>query len=54
MKESGAFSVMAFKSQGRVAFRFIDSGFDKNFFIDKEGRAFESWDKTREAFGKHI
>ena len=54
IRESGAFSVLAFKSQGRVAFRFFDSAFDKNFFIDSEGRAFESWDKTREAFGKHI
>lgn len=54
MKESGAFSVLAFKSQGRVAFRFFDSAFDKNFFIDPEGRAFESWDKTRESFGRHV
>lgn len=49
----GQFCVLAFKSQGRVAFRFFDSSFDKNFFIDSEGRAFESWDKTREAFGKN-
>jgi hypothetical protein len=48
------FCVLAFKSQGRVAFRFFDSAFDKNFFIDSEGRAFDSWDKTREAFGKNI
>jgi len=47
------YCVLAFKSQGRVAFRFFDSAFDKNFFIDSEGRAFESWDKTREAFGKN-
>lgn len=52
--ENELFCVLAFKSQGRVAFRFFDSGFDKNFFIDSEGRAFESWDKTREAFGKNI
>ena len=51
--ENGLFCVLAFKSQGRVAFRFFDSAFDKNFFIDSEGRAFESWDKTREAFGKN-
>jgi len=50
--ENGRFCALAFKAQGRVAFRFFDSAFDKNFFIDKEGRAFESWDKTREAFGK--
>ncbi len=52
--ENELFCVLAFKSQGRVAFRFFDSAFDKNFFIDTEGRAFESWDKTREAFGKNI
>ena len=52
--ENEFFCVLAFKSQGRVAFRFFDSAFDKNFFIDNEGRAFESWDKTREAFGKNI
>ena len=52
--ENELFCVLAFKSQGRVAFRFFNSAFDKNFFIDSEGRAFESWDKTREAFGKNI
>ena len=51
--EVGLFCVLAFKSQGRVAFRFFDSAFDKNFFIDSEGRAFETWEKTREAFGKN-
>jgi len=51
--ENGLFCVLAFKSQGRVAFRFFNSAFDKNFFIDSEGRAFETWDKTREAFGKN-
>lgn len=50
--DNGIFCALAFKSQGRVAFRFFDSAFDKNFFIDNEGRAFESWDKTREVFGK--
>ena len=52
--ENELFCVLAFKSQGRVAFRFFDSAFHKNFFIDSEGRAFESWDKTREALGKNI
>ena len=52
--DTGLFCALAFKSQGRVAFRFFDSAFDKIFFIDTEGRAFETWDKTREAFGKNI
>lgn len=51
--ENGFFCVLAFKSQGRVGFRFFDSAFNRNFFIDSEGRAFESWDKTIEAFGRN-
>lgn len=50
--ETGKFCVLTFKSQGRVAFRFFDSGYDKNYFIDNEGKAFETWDKSREALGK--
>lgn len=52
--EHTVFCVLAFKSQGRVAFRFFDSAYSKAFFIDKEGRAFESWDKTRDSFGRNI
>lgn len=51
--DKGLFCVLSFKSQGRVAFRFFDSAFDKSFFIDSQGRAYESWDKTREMFGKN-
>src|SRR5690606_37239759 len=49
--EKGKFCVLTFNSQGRVAFRFIYSGYDKSFFIDNEGKAFETWDKTREVLG---
>jgi Protein of unknown function (DUF3584) len=52
--DNAPFCVLVFKSQGRAAFRFFDSAFVKNFLIDSEGRAFESWDKTREVFGKDI
>src|SRR5690606_32785059 len=52
--ETGPFCVLSFKSQGRVAFRFFDSEYDKKYFIDSEGKAFVSWDKTRDAFGKNI
>lgn len=51
VKESGPFCVLIFKSQGRVCFRFFDASYDKRYFIDNDGRAFESWDKTRSAFG---
>ena len=52
--ETGPFCVLSFKSQGRIAFRFFDSEYDKKYFIDSEGKAFVSWDKTRDAFGKNI
>ncbi len=50
--ETGKYCVLSFKSQGRVAFRFINSGYDKNFFIDKEGKAYETFDKIRVALSK--
>lgn len=50
--EAGKFCLLSFKSQGRVAFRFINADYDKKFFIDNEGKAFETWDKIREALAK--
>ena len=50
--EAGKFCVLSFKSQGRVAFRFLNTGYDKKFFIDSEGKAFETWDKIREVLDK--
>ncbi len=52
--ETGLFCVLAFKSQGRVAFRFFDSAYDKTLFIDNEGKVYESWDKIRDNFGRNI
>jgi hypothetical protein len=52
--DNSAFCVLTFKSQGRVAFRFFDSAYNKENFIDSEGKAFETWDKIRDSFGKNI
>ncbi|MFP5040925.1 ATP-binding protein [Parasediminibacterium sp. JCM 36343] len=54
MKDTGSFCILAFKSQGRVAFRFFDAAYSPAFFIDSEGMVFATWDKTRDIFGKHI
>ena len=54
IRESGPFCVLVFKSQGRVCFRFFDTSYDKEYFIDGEGKIFESWDKIKMAFGKNI
>ncbi|QCX52393.1 ATP-binding protein [Elizabethkingia sp. JS20170427COW] len=50
--EINTFCFIAFKNQGRVAFRIIDSAYQKNYFLDDENKAFESWDKIREALNK--
>lgn len=52
--DTAPFCVLAFKAQGRVAFRFFDAAYDQSFFIDTDGTAFDTWDKTRDAFGKTI
>lgn len=54
VKDGIAFCVLAFKTNGRVAFRFFDSAYNKDFFIDTEGHVFESWERTRSAFGVEI
>ncbi len=45
--ETGNYSIVAFKSQGKVCFRFIDTAYDKKYFIANDGKAFETWDATR-------
>ncbi len=50
--ENGHYCVLVFKSQGRAAFRFFNSAFDKSFFIDKEGKVYDTQDKIREVFGR--
>ncbi len=52
--ERGKFCVLSYKSQGRVALRFFATAYNKDYFIDKEGKAFESWDKIRDALGENI
>ena len=54
IKDNIPYSVLAYKVNGRVAFRFFNSGFRKELFIDKNGRAYENWEKIRAAFGKDI
>ena len=46
-KETNAHCVLAFKSQNRVCFRFMDGAFDRKYFMGKEGNVFDSWEKSR-------
>lgn len=48
MRESGPFCIIAFKSQGKVCFRFMDAAYHRDFFVDADGRAFEKWEDNRQ------
>lgn len=50
--ENGAFCVLALKSQGRVVFRFFEAEYKQSFFIDNDGKVFETWDKIRDNLGR--
>lgn len=54
IKDGIPFCVLAYKVNGKVAFRFFNSAYKRELFIDENNRAFESWDKIRNAFGKEI
>src|SRR5690554_168378 len=54
MKDGHPFSVLSYKVNGKVAFRFFDSGYEQKLFIDEQNRAFENWDQIRAAFGKSV
>lgn len=46
--ENGAFCILSFKSMNRVSYRFIDSPYRKEFFIDPETRtAYSGADRIR-------
>jgi hypothetical protein len=47
LREIGAYSILAFKAQNRVCFYFIDAPYDRDMFIDRDGRALDSWEKIR-------
>ena len=46
--ENGSFCILSFKSMNRVCYRFIDSPYRKEFFIDEESRtAYSGTDRIR-------
>ncbi|MBS9766128.1 MAG: ATP-binding protein [Flavobacteriaceae bacterium] len=54
IKDDIPFCVLAYKLNGKVAFRFFNSAYKRELFIDNENRAFESWEKIRISFGRDI
>lgn len=54
LKDNIPFCVLAYKVNGKVAFRFFNSAYKRELFIDNDNKALESWDSIRNAFGKEI
>ncbi len=47
-RETGPFCIVAFKSQGKVCFRFLDSAYNRDHFVSATGHAFEKWEDNRQ------
>ncbi|WP_407264492.1 ATP-binding protein [Tenacibaculum maritimum] len=54
VKNNIPFCVLAYKTSGKVAFRFFDSAYKSALFLDQNNRAYENWDKIRDNFGRNI
>ena len=46
-RETTPFCILAFKSQGKVCFRFIDGAYEREHFISADGRSYEKWEDIR-------
>lgn len=47
-RETGPFCIVAFKSQGKVCFRFLDTAYNRDHFVSAGGHAFEKWEDNRQ------
>jgi hypothetical protein len=47
-RETGPFCIVAFKSQGKVCFRFLDTAYNRDHFVSSTGHAFEKWEDNRQ------
>lgn len=54
MRENGPFFIVAFKYQGRVAFRFVDTGYMKEYFVNSIGEVYSDWSAIKNEIGKDV
>ncbi|MBC7509724.1 MAG: ATP-binding protein [Ferruginibacter sp.] len=55
LRETGPFCIVAFKSQGKVCFRFLDTAYNREHFVSAGGHAFEKWEDNRQVLdAQHI
>lgn len=43
VRETGRYFIVAFRHAGRVAFRFVDTAYDRSYFMDDENMVFSDW-----------
>lgn len=46
--DKSAYCILAFRSQGKVAYRFIDAPYKKEWFVEEDGRVESDWVTIRE------
>ena len=54
MRESGAYTVLVSRYNGRASFRFIDAPYNRDWIIDDSNRAISDWAKINERIDKTI
>lgn len=52
--EHTAYSILLSRSQGKIAYRFIDAPYKKEWLVGKDGRVESDWIKIRDRIGERI
>ena len=47
MRENGAYTILAIKMMGRVAFRFIDAPYQRHWLMDERNEVYSDWGRIR-------
>ena len=47
-KETGTYSALCYKHLGKICFRFFDSEYKQNLFINGQNKAYENWEQIKE------
>ena len=52
-KETGTFSVLCYRHLGKICFRFFDSEYKQNLFLNAQNKAYERWEQIKEQLNKN-
>jgi len=54
MRDGNAYMVMTFMNRGRISFRFIDTAYRREFFIDENNEVYSDWTSIRKHIPSHV